>query len=731
MTEHRLPQWIQGSTRSGKTQALIEQVCHQTTLLGAMPMGAMPMGAGSVLMLSAIGDNRLVLRDRLTQATQSKLAFQSTTPLGWMESEVLLFWSLMVQKLDLAAQFPVRLRPENEQELATLRWRSVLDEAIGRTGIAERVLVRRLLDLYQLAAFAEVPLEDIDRLLEAGLGSEPAELPLGETIAVSPLLLDWRRWCLERGLLNYGLMTELYGQVLLPDPRYQRQLQKRVSAVFADDVDEYPAVMQSFFTQLLEQGTALVCTFNPLGGVRQGLGADPKGMEDWLTQQQQGDRWCIINLPDRATNPATNPAIDSDLRTPDLRTPDLQTPKLQSQETRDLVLQLVEQPFFLPTPLPDCIQTLQTSTRAQLLRQTATTIAQAIHAGQIRAQEIAILAPGLDPISRYSLTQMLLGQGIRVNHLNEQRPLMSVPLVRALLTLLALVYPYLGRLVTRDAVAEMLAVLGSFDRHRIDPVRSGLLANFCFSPHPDIPKLLPSQVFPRWDRLGYEASHAYEAIRAWIETQQSQLEQRLIPSPIVLLDRAIQTFYLTHSRGGAPLLAEQIASLRELLDMVQHYSEVDRRLRQFDRPDMPPSAMVRSLILLLRSGAVTANPYPVKPIGTAQDSVMISTVFQYRLERVAHRWQFWLDAGSDRWLQGSDSLFAAPLFLSTWSGRRWMPDDLQQMHEQRLTRILKDLLSRADERVILCYSELASNGQEQLGALMPLVNGAVPIAEWQ
>jgi hypothetical protein len=318
---------------------------------------------------------------------------------------------------------------------------------------------------------------------------------------------------------------------------------------------------------------------------------------------------------------------------------------------------------------------------------------------------------------------MLTAQGIRVNHLNEQRPLMAVPLVRSLLTLLTLVYPHLGRLVTRDAVAEMLSVFGSMQPMKIDPVRSGLLADHCFEPHPDFPKLLPSEVFPRWDRLGYPATQTYGAIVQWIEHQKEQLEQRLIPSPIVLLDRAIQTFLL----GGAALSPEQIASLRELLDMVAHYWEVDARLRQYDRRSLPPSATVRSLILLLRSGAVTANPYPIKPMGAAADAVTIATVFQYRLERASHRWQFWFDAGSQRWLDGVDALFASPLFLTSWSGRLWTPEDTLRMNQQRLSRILQDLLLRADDRVFLCFSDLATNGQEQLGSLIPVVNSATPM----
>jgi hypothetical protein len=131
---------------------------------------------------------------------------------------------------------------------------------------------------------------------------------------------------------------------------------------------------------------------------------------------------------------------------------------------------------------------------------------------------------------------------------------------------------------------------------------------------------------------------------------------------------------------------------------------------------------VGRFIQLLRSGTIAANPYPVSPIGPASNAVTLATVFQYRSSRRAHRWQFWLDAGSTRWLSGVDALFAAPLFLHQWSGYTWTAADTLDANEQRLRRILLDLLSRTEERVYLCHSDLNTNGQEQTGILLSLVN---------
>lgn len=733
-----------GPTRSGKTTYLVRQFCSwveaqlstsnlpasDMSLLGSIDQTLLTHQASApnqalpgVLALAAVSDNRIELVDRLTAATQGKYPFRATTPLGFFEDEVMLFWPLLIQQLDLKAQFPLRLAPENEQELATQLWRSELDQAlIQQSAVTESRLVRRILDILQLAALAGIPLEDVAVILKQGLSDPERELPV-PTAIVGDLLQRWRSWCLERGFLTYGLIAGLYWEYLLPNPTYRRHLAQRYRLLLADDVDEYPAIARHLLEALLDAGTAAAFTYNPDGAVRLGLGADPNYLGELVY------RCRVETLSDRPISCLGN-ELDTE------------------------IVQLVTDPLVFFS-LPEAIQSIQTTSRAQLLRRTADLIVEAVQTQQIAPREIAVIAPGMDAIARYSLTEILTKHQIPVESLNDQRPLVSSPIIRALLTLLTLVYPNLGRLVDRDAVAEMLVVLSQTptqlkDEGRrmkdesnsassllakrgealphpssstIDPVRAGLLADHCFAPHLDRPRLLPPTTFPRWDRLGYQSATSYQAIVQWIEAQQEQLEQRLIPNAIVLLDRAIQHFLLS----GSYLPFDQLSSLRQLIETAQHYWEVHGRLRQKERFEAPGYMAVGRFIQLLRSGTVTANPFPVRPIGPASNAVTLANVFQYRSSRRSHRWQFWLDVGSTRWLSGVDALFAAPLFLQEWSGHPWTAADTMESNERRLRRILHDLLGRAGERVYLCHSDLATSGQDQTGVLLSLVNAAIPL----
>lgn len=728
--------WITGSTRTGKTTRLVSQFQQwvEEGLGNAMQISRSASRMNrrqhkmtpAILVFAANDDNRRDMAERLSVAIQGKHPILAKTPLGFFQDEVMLFWPLLIQRLNLRAQFPLRLRPETEQQLATELWRSHLEKWSPQLpGANEYLKVRRILDLLQLAAVSGRATEEIPAILQQGIPEEEGTAELWD--GVGQMLLDWRQWCLERGLLTYGIICELYWKELLADAIYQEHLRQRYRAVIADDVDDYPAIARDLFEYLLNQGVVGAFSYNPDGKIRLGLNADPNYLEGLAGR-------CRIEA--------------------------LDTPPLGSltEMLGEVVVELVSDPMVL-TGLPESVQSIQTTSRAALLRQTAQVIIDGVKSGQVQPGEVAVIAPGLDAIARYTLTEIFTSQGIAVEPLNDQRPLISSPMIRALLTLLALVYPGLGRLVDRDAIAEMLVVLSRKPEEigtvredsplpipHIDPVRAGLLADYCYSPNPEQPHLLPVESFPRWDRLGHRATAAYTEIVQWLEVQRSQQQQRLISSCIVVLDRAIQKFLW----NGSNLPYDQLSALRELMETAQHYWEVDGRLRQIstkapasnsptsqagsdstgvERGGTPSHTTIGQFIQMLRQGTVTANPYPVRRLApAARGAVTLATIFQYRASRRFHRWQFWLDAGSPLWSKGgAATLFGANLFLNEWSGRPWTEEDKLNADEQRLQRILRDLLGRAGDRVYLCHSDLAVNGTEQAGPLLTLVHASVPL----
>ncbi|MGA1410779.1 MAG: recombinase family protein [Prochlorotrichaceae cyanobacterium] len=702
--------WICGHTRSGKTTRLVQEFCQW---LEVTPNARSQ--TTQAIVLASTSDNQLALRDALVSASPYSCTPYTASPLGFIQREVFLFWPLLAQHLNLSVLFPLRLRSETEQELAVQFWQRNIDRDNPKTALPPKRLersVRNELDLFFLALSSGLSITEAScpegsladkSSFEARLQDHAAE---AEALGVSELRgetwIAWRNWCLERGFLTYSIITELFYRWLLPDPQYQTRFRQRFSAIFADDVDEYPGAMLALFEYCREIGLQGIFTENPRGSVRLGFGADPCAFSPFAETCQR------VTLPDPSQSLAT--------------------------ASGPLFLQLLQpQPpslgfeWDLQETLSDVspIQVLQTTLRGELLRQISNLIHQGVQQGQVQPADIALITPGLDSITRYSFQEMLSKQGIDLFPLAEQRPLIEVPLVGALLTLMALVYDGLGYLVDRDRVAEMLTVLSdrSFQGEAtIDPVRAGLLADQCYVPDPHHPQLLDYHHCPRWDRLGAIVTPQYDRIRHWISQQRQALQQTLLDPPL-LLDRALNTFFTAQRT----LSYAQLAALRELMETASHYWEVQQRLGiDPQNPDETRHAL-QTFIQLLRQGTIAANPYPLNP-AQPQNAVTLTTVFQYRLNHCRHPWQFWLDVGSPRWLLKSGGLSGADWFLSR------IPESLQggellSLGELRVERNLLDLLGRlegAQPRLFLCHSDLSTSGQEQIGPLLPLVYAGFP-----
>ncbi|MEA5420560.1 recombinase family protein [Spirulina sp. CCNP1310] len=700
--------WITGPSRSGKTRRLI-QVFEQ----GLSP--GHPQGGGvravvpitpAVLILTANTTNQRDLSDRLFLEVGCRDPLVFKTPSGFIIDEVFLFWPLIFQALQLKAQFPLRLRPETEQELATTLWQRELDDlGLDTAGVMEYRFVRDTLDLLQLAGAGGFAPAEIAPRLSQGLAGDTWETKPEMSEKRGDLLHHWQQWCLERGLLSYGLIYDLYGRYLLGDRHYQRQLLRRYRGIFADDVDDYPALMADFLQTALTAEIPCVVTFNPNGQNRLGLNADPYA----LAQIQSTFAHCETLATAGGLGETLTPIMMKVIQSPSELIP--LPPMVELLQ----ICRGEEEPEFLPI------------SRAALLRATAERLIKAVKQEGIAPGDIAVIGPGLDAIARYTLMEILKKQDIAVEPLNEQRPLITSPLVRALLTLLTLVYPGLGALIDRDRLAEMLVVLsdrqpGQIPPTAIDPVRAGLLSDHCYHFDPQHPRLLPVTDYPRWDRFGHQVVTAYNRIRDWLESQTQQIQESAPhpPIPPVVLNAAIEQFF----NKTRTLSYGELAVLRGLMETAQHFWEVDTRLRQNEGVQRSPLETLSQFIQLLRRGTITANAYPAHR-ETGENAVLLATIYQYRNLRRSHRWHFWLDVGSNLWQSGgATDLFAHHCFLRENPGRPWTAEEQTERQTAKLTRVLADLTARIEERLILCHSELAVNGMEQRGPLSPLIDAA-------
>lgn len=678
--------WFTGASRSGKTQRLVE---FARDCLPQIPAHQ------HLLLLAANDESKQEIGDRLTLASGGQYPIRAQTPLGFLQSQVHLFYPLIVSSLQLPAISPIRLRPETEQALATELWQPELqNQPWKQFNTTEYRLIRRLLDLIQLAANGQVEISAIPDRLRQGYGDHDLFPQLGA------MMERWQQYCLERGLLTYGLASDLFWRCLWPEPSYQDYFQRRYGALIADDADDYPAIAQPLLASFIGHKPTAIA-YNPHGQIRLGLSSDPQ---------------YILELSECC-------------QVEELPAPPSPLAAAGSNSLVDGIIGTVSDPSNW-LELPSTIHEISRHTRGEMLRSVVDTIAASIADRLITPQEIAIIVPGLDNIARYTLTEAFAQRQIPLTALNNQQPLYASPSIRAILTLVALAWPGLGRLVDRNQVAEMLVELSRYRNPAnqvvlaIDPVRAGLIADHCYSPNPDQPELRPITDFQRWDRLGAGAAASYQRLCRWLE----QVELR---DPVRLMDGIMTEFF---DRGGL-LTADLLAVQRALMETAQHFWQVTQRVN----PQADDRTTTSRFILLLRQGTVAANPYPSAQLSTLDRGVTLANIFQYRSSKQFHRWHFWLDVGSDLWAKGGTaSLYGSRCFLHHWDGQMFSPEEEDLGDRQRLERVLRDLLQRSglrpasspENRLYLCNSELSVSGQEQLGPLLTLQSRVLPDPAW-
>jgi hypothetical protein len=651
--------WIEGYSRSGKTALAIQQLRRWDR-------------EGLILTTDSAQRQYLERELQARQVHPKQVVIESWQ--GWVQKQIVLFFPLLTQVLQLPSRFPIVLRVEKEQELARDLWRSpMMQGELKILGVNPDRLVRRLLDLYLLAGNSGRNIAVVGDLLAEGW-----DVPL-PTAAIASALKAWQEFCYENSLLTYGISSELFGQYLLAQPRYSAYLQRQFGYVWVSSADELPAIACQFTELMMQLGAEIMITFNPKGSARAGLGADAP-----LWQATLRPQCSVTTLP---------------------------PPKDSLAHLFPTLQRTVFDPTFAPAGSITELVRLETVSRSSLLRLVSETIVQSIHHKSVRPEEIAIIAPGMDAIARYTITQILQAHQIPISNLADQLPINQSIHVRSLLTLFALFYPKLGRLINKADVAEMLLTL----QPAIDPVRAGMLAEYCFKPDIDHPQLLEITTYPEWHRLGYQGSEAYNSIRQWLAAQR----QPPPANPLIFLDRAIQQWLRPQA-----LSYDQIMPLRALVETAQHHWETAYRLSGQLGQNIDHLSLITTLIANLRQGTVTANPLPQRH---QPEGVTISNIYQYRMQKGCHRWQFWLDIGSNLWLEGGSAvLYGAPLFQSQWQGR-WNSQIQDAVNQERLERIFLDLLCRCTERVYLGYSELNVKGQIQSGCMQPLLDIASSI----
>ncbi len=671
---------VRGLPGTGKTTALVRR------LAAMVSEGRRPYEILVLVPQRAPGDRferALSVLQAPTRGGAEIVTFYSLSRRG-----VALFWPLVAAQAGFA-------HPEREPVFLTLEtaqyymWR-IVEPLIREQGyfndlaIPRGRLLSQLIDNLNKSALVGFDHTDIyARLRGAWVGAQDR---LHRFWQAQDCATRFRAFCLEHNLLDFSLTTEVYCRYLLANLVYRRYVQARYRHLIVDNLEENVPVAQDFIAWMLTWCQSAVLALDERGGHRIFLGADAEGALEVGQRCQE-----TLSLS-RLLKPTEHLLAFVDAVNANIGARAAPAAPQGEAHRATVVSGGGETRYWI-------------SMLRWVAEQVAALVAQGTAPG-----EIALIAPYVSDVMRFAVEEELARYDIPVHLLRPATPLRDDPIVRGLLILLCLAHPHWAlefggepyALSEEDvALALKVALAG------LDPLRARYLALEAWRGEGLLP-LADSAPARLWERVGFQVREPYETLRSWLETYRQGP-----PEPLDIL----------LSRLFGDLLSRPGFGFYQQPEAARAYGRLVESTRKFREAVMSdgedPTRVAREYVQLVLRGVASAEylldwPRPPRP-----DAVILGPAYAYITRDMRSEYQFWLDLGSDGWLNRPNQPLTHPYVLSRrWPiGRPWRDVEEEEARRETLARVLTGLAARCNRGLYLAFSELGLDGAEQRGRL--------------
>jgi hypothetical protein len=699
--------FVSGPAGTGKTTAGVERLNY---LLGAGVPGE------SILMLTPQRSLQEPYAELLI--SPARLAGGDVTPatVGGLARRMCdLFWPLAAEAAGFARpdQPPIFLTLETAQYYMAHLARPLLDQGYFESLTIDRNrLYSQILDNLNKAALVGFPHTEIAARLDSAYFGEPAQRRVYQDAQACADL--FREYCLKHNLLDFSLQTELFTNILWPQPQVQDYLRNTYRHLIYDNVEEdFPRAHDIISEWIADLQSALLI-YDEGGGFRRFLGADVDtglALSGLCHERILFEISFVVSEEISALADSISEAISPSGSSP--------TGTGNFGEALRLIYKQgsnTETPHFYP----------------ELLDAIADETHSLISDHGVPPSEIVILAPYLSDALRFSLMNRLEERKVPVRSHRPSRSLHDEPASRALITLAALAHPHWDIRPPKFDVAY--ALMQSIDG--LDLIRAQLLTEIVYHPR-DLGLSTFDQIKPDvQERITYLLGERYSSLREWLLAY-----RELDPLPLDHFFRKLFGEVLSQPGFGYHDNFDSIRVAASLIESVKKFrmamvpttnltglsgSSSDEAT---SREDLSGLGLGKEYILMLQEGVIAAS-YVESWRTEDKDAVLVSPAHTFLMMNRPVTVQFWLDAGSSGWHERLAQPLTHPYVLSrAWQpGNIWSDADEVQSNREALARLVSGLLHRCKERVYLGMAELGESGFEQRGDLLRAFQKVI---QWQ
>jgi len=671
--------FLHGRAGAGKTTAGVERALHLLEPSTSLRPG-FGLPAASILVLTPQRTLQTPYEERILAAGYAGGQVTFATIGGLARRMCDLFWPLIGERAGFKNpdQPPVFLTLETAQYYMAHLVRPKLDEGFFESVTIDRNrLYSQVLDNLNKSAIVGFDYRQIADRLSAAWTGDPAQRRVHTDAQACATL--FREYCLEHNLLDFSLQLEIFANLLWPEPMVRGHLTGMYRHLIYDNVEEDGPRAHDIVREWMPNFDSALLIYDEGAGYRYFLGGDPltgQALSEACGEVVEMDESFVMSEYAAGLSNALNSAITGQ--------------EVEGPRAAFNVADVITTRFY-----PELLDAIVAETNSLITDH------------QISPSDIVILAPYLSDALRFSITHRLEQAGIPWRSHRPSRSLRDEPASQALLTLAALAHPDWGVHPTRfDAAYAFMFALGT------DLVRAQLLAEIVYR-QKELRLSSFEEIKPEMqERITYALGERYAALRNWLLNYRES-----DPLPLDHFLRKLFGEVLSQPDFGfhsnldavrvAASLVESIKKFRDALDESDFGSLGDFR------------SLGREYLAMLQDGVIAAQ-YLESWKSEDTDAVLVAPAHTFLMMNRPVTVQFWLDPGSNGWVERLAQPLTQPYILSRhWDvNRTWTDADEVAAQTESLARLVRGLLSRCREKVYLAIADLGETGFEQRGTLL-------------
>ncbi|MBW7919619.1 MAG: hypothetical protein H3C52_09985 [Anaerolineales bacterium] len=663
--------FLRGRAGAGKTTAAVERSLRLLT--SGLP-------AESVLILTPQRTLQTPYEQAILAAGLSGGQATFATLGGLARRMCELFWPLVSDRAGFKNpdQPPVFLTLETAQYYMARLVRPKLDEGFFESITIDRNrLYSQIIDNLNKSAVVGFDYREIADRLSAAWTGDPARRRVHADAQACATL--FREYCLEYNLLDFSLQFEIFANLLWPEPMVRDHLTRTYRHLVYDNVEEDGPRAHDILREWMPDFDSALLIYDEGAGYRYFLGGDPVTGESLADTCHE-----VVEMSDSFVMSEYVEGLSNSLNTAITRLP---TDGIHG--TFDIADILAKR--YYP----------------ELLDSIVTKIKDLLSAFSLLPSDIVILAPYLSDSLRFAITHRLEQEKIPWRTHRPSRSLRDEPASQALLTLAALAHPDWNLRPSRfDAAYAFMFALGT------DLVRAQLLSEIVYRPK-DLRLSTFEEIKPEMqERVTYTLGERYTALRNWL-----MMYRDGDPLPLDHFLRKLFGEILSQPDFGFHANLDAVKVAASLIESVQKFRqalEPQSPVTNFQLPDLG-----KEYLSMLQDGVIAAQ-YLESWRSESDDAVLIAPAHTFLMMNRPVAVQFWLDPGSNGWVERLAQPLTQPYVLSRgWDpARSWGDADEVQAETESLARLVRGLLSRCREKIYLAIPELGETGFEQRGTLL-------------